>query len=308
MNQGVLISAINDRNKTISLLVVVLFGLIAAVLLARWIDTKRPAADPNAVDESLYLNGQTVRRLSLGFNGLAADWYWMRSLQYVGGKIVNMQGNVVFENLEQLNLKLLPSLLDTATTLDPEFFEPYEYAAAVLPAVDVNEAIRIVQKGIAAQPNQWRLYQHLGYLYWQEKDYQAAADIYGKGGEIAEAPRWMEAMKARMLSEGGSRSTSREIYLRMYEQSLDIKIKAMARNRVLRIDATNQLESLQNLLSAFRMRNGRCASWRELQVELRTMQMPVDETGAPLDPSGAPFVVGMSCEAQLGPKSEVPAK
>jgi S-(hydroxymethyl)glutathione dehydrogenase/alcohol dehydrogenase len=49
----------------------------------------RPPADPNVVDESLYLDGKTARRMSLGFNGLAADWYWMRSLQYVGRKIIN---------------------------------------------------------------------------------------------------------------------------------------------------------------------------------------------------------------------------
>src|SRR6185295_1338074 len=138
----------------------------------------------NAVDESLYLNGNTARRMSLGFNGLAADWYWMRSLQYVGGKIINLPETVVLDNLGQLNLKLLPSLLDTATTLDPEFLDPYEYAAVVLPAINMDEAIRITKKGIAANPNAWRLYQHLGYIYWQQHDYQAASETYGKGAEI----------------------------------------------------------------------------------------------------------------------------
>ena len=97
------------------------------------IDTLRPPADPNAIDESLYLNGKTARRISLGFNGLAADWYWMRSLQYVGRKIINASNDVPIDNLGQLNLKLLAPLLDTATTLDPEFLDPYEYAAIVLP-------------------------------------------------------------------------------------------------------------------------------------------------------------------------------
>ena len=38
--------------------------------------------------------------------------------------------------------------------------EPYEYAAIVLPGIDIKEAIRITQKGIAANPSSWRLYQH----------------------------------------------------------------------------------------------------------------------------------------------------
>ena len=309
MSQAELITASNDRTKTIGLIGLVLFGLLTAVLLARWIDTKRPPADPNAVDESLYLNGQTARRLSLGFNGLAADWYWMRSLQYVGGKIIKMQDDVAFENLEQLNLRLLPSLLDTATTLDPEFFEPYEYAAAVLPAVNADEAVRIVKKGVAAKPLEWRLYQHLGYLYWQKKDYKAAAEAYDKAAQIPGAPKWFEAMKARMLADGGSRSTAREVYLRMFEQSSDSQIREMAKNQVLRIDAMDQMDVLQKVLAAFQTRNNRCiTSWKELQVEFRALRIPVDASGSPLDPSRTPYLLGANCNAQLSPKSEVPKK
>src|SRR5215510_14325289 len=146
----------NDRTKTTSLALVVIVGIVSAVLLVRWIDARRPPTDPNAIDESLYLNGKTARRMSLAFNGLAADWYWMRSLQYVGRKVLSVPENVQLDSLEQLNLKLLPSLLNAATTLDPAFMERYEYAAVVLPAVNVQEAIRITQKGIEANPNAWR--------------------------------------------------------------------------------------------------------------------------------------------------------
>src|SRR6476660_5415990 len=100
-----------DSIKTNGLVLLIIAGLIAAISVSRWIDAHRGPLNAGADDESLYLNGKTARRISLAFNGLAADWYWMRSLQYVGGKIVNMRENVVFDNLEQLNLKLLPSLL-----------------------------------------------------------------------------------------------------------------------------------------------------------------------------------------------------
>ena len=174
----------NDRTKTLALGLVVVIGMTCAALLVRRIDTLRPPEDPNAIDESLYVNGKTARRISLAFNGLAADWYWMRSLQYVGRKIIN-DNDVPLDNLGLLNLKLLAPLLDTATTLDPEFQDPYEYAAIVLPAINVNEAIRITKKGIEANPNAWRLYHHLGYIYWQQHDYQAASEIYGRGAQIA---------------------------------------------------------------------------------------------------------------------------
>jgi len=288
----------SDRTKTIALALVVVIGVTSAALLVRCLDTLRPPPDPNAIDESLYLNGKTARRISLGFNGLAADWYWMRSLQYVGRKIMNVE-DVPIDNLGQLNLKLLAPLLDTATTLDPEFLDPYEYAAVVLPALDVQEAIRITRKGIAANPNAWRLYQHLGYIYWQQHDYAAAAEVYGRGAELPGVPPWMQAMKARMAAEGGSRETAREIYTRMFEQSADEKVKDMAQKRLLQLDSLDQRDALRKLLVAYQTRTGRCpASWREINF-----------TSVPLDPSGAPYVLKPGrCDVELGAGSEIIAK
>jgi tetratricopeptide (TPR) repeat protein len=299
----------NDRTKTLALGLVVVIGMTCAALLVRRLDTLRPPEDPNAIDESLYLDGKTARRISLGFNGLAADWYWMRSLQYVGRKIIN-DNDVPIDNLGLLNLKLLAPLLDTATTLDPEFQDPYEYAAIVLPAINVNEAIRITKKGIDANPNAWRLYHHLGYIYWQQHDYQAASEIYGRGAQIEGAPPWMEAMKAKMAADGGSRSTAREIYTRMYEQSADEKVRDMARRRLLQLDSLDQRDGLRKLFAAYQARTGKCpSSWKEIEPVFRALRIAVDASGAPLDPSGMPYVLRAGvCEVELDPKSEIPVK
>ncbi|MEN3328420.1 MAG: hypothetical protein V7638_3227 [Acidobacteriota bacterium] len=297
----------NDRNRSIALGFVVVIGIACAALLVHRLDTLRPPEDPNAIDESLYVNGKTARRMSLGFNGLAADWYWMRSLQYVGRKIIN-DNDVPLDNLGLLNLKLLAPLLDTATTLDPEFLDPYEYAAIVLPAINVNDAIRITKKGIDANPNAWRLYHHLGYIYWQQHDYQAASEIYGRGAQIEGAPPWMEAMKAKMAADGGSRATAREIYTRMYEQSADEKVRDMARRRLLQLDSLDQRESLRKFFAAYQARTGKCpSSWKEIEPVFRWLRVAVDGSGAPLDPSGAPYVL-RTCDVELDPKSEIPAK
>jgi tetratricopeptide (TPR) repeat protein len=289
----------NDRTKTITLALVIAIGMIAAMGLTRLVDARRPPVDVSANDESLYLNAKTAKRISLGFNGLGADWYWMRSLQYVGRKILEQQGDVALDDLSQLNLKLLAPLLENATTLDPQFLEPYEYAAVVLPAIDLQEAIRITRKGIDANPNAWRLYQHLGYIYWQQHDYATAAEVYGRGAEVAGAPAWMRAMKARMAVEGGSRETAREIYAHMFEQSVDEKVKDMAHKRLLQLDSLDQRDGLRKLLVAYQTRVGRCpATWREINLP-----------GAPLDPSGAPYVLKPGkCEVELGQGSDIPTR
>ena len=299
----------NDRTKTLALGLVVVIGMSCAALLVRRIDTLRPPDDPNAIDEKLYLDGKTARRISLGFNGLAADWYWMRSLQYVGRKVIN-DHDVPIDNLGLLNLKLLAPLLDTATTLDPEFLDPYEYAAIVLPAINVNDAIRITKKGIDANPNAWPLYHQLGYIYWQQHDYQAASEMYGRGAQIEGAPPWMEAMKAKMAADGGSRATAREIYTRMYEQSADEKVRDMTRRRLLQLDSLDQRDAFQKLFALYQARTGKCPnSWKEIEPVFRAFRVPVSGQGEPLDPSGAPYVLREgACEVDLDPKSEVPVK
>ena len=290
------------------LLLTLLLGLASVVGLSRWLDSHRPPTDSKMDEEQLYLTGTMAKRSSLGFNGLAADWYWMRSLQYVGRKIIDVPDNVPIDNLAQLNLKLLAPLIDTSTTLDPEFIEPYQYAAVVLPAVDLPEAIRLTRKGIAANPNAWRLYQHLGYIYWQQRDFQAAGEAYDQGSKLPGAPPWMVAMKAKMANEGGSRELAREIYGRLYEQAENAKVKEMARKRLLQLDSLDQRDGLRKVLAAYKTRVGRCpSSWKEVEPLLRALRVEVDSTGAPLDPTGTAYVmVGDGCDLDVDPKSEVP--
>jgi tetratricopeptide (TPR) repeat protein len=286
----------------------IIVGLICFVLVARAIDGRRPLPDPQIEEETLYLNAQTLKRASLGFNGLAADWYWMRSLQYVGHKFLTAGVSMQLDDLSKLDLKMLAPLLETTSTLDPEFLEPYEYAAIVLPAIDVREAIRITRKGIAANPTAWRLYQHLGYIYWQQRDFAAAGEAYNVGSTLPGAPAWMQAMRARMASEGGSRKLAREIYAHMHEEAGDPGVKNMARLRLLQLDSLDQRELLRKVLFAYKSRAGRCPlDWREIEGSMRTLRMPLDSDGAVLDPSGVPYVlVSAACDVELDPKSQIP--
>jgi len=223
---------------------------------------------------------------------------------------LNLPADVPLDDLGSLELRLLAPLLDTATTLDPSFMEPYEYAAIVLPAVDVDSAIRITRKGIAANPSSWKLYYHLGYIYWQRGDYQAAAETYGAGAEIPGAPAWMMAMKAKMSAEGGSRSTAREVYQKMFEQADDDKVKDMAALRLLQLESLDQRDTLRKILNSARTNRGRCpGSWLEIAAVLQSMRFKLTRDGTPLDPAGSPYhLVQENCDVALDPKSPIPVK
>jgi tetratricopeptide (TPR) repeat protein len=292
------------------LLLTILVGLVSIVELSRLIESRQPALAVIVEDEKLYLTGNAVKRMALGFNGVVADWYWMRSLQYIGRKVINSQETTQLDDLSRLNLKLLAPLLDTATTLDPQFMQPYEYAALVLPAVDVTEAIRISKKGIAANPSVWRLHQHLGYIYWQQKDFKAASETYRQGAQIPGAPAWMAAMEARMEAEGGSRDTAREIYQRMYQESDEPDVKEMAKKRLLQIQSFAERDEIRLVIEDYKKRTKRCPStWREVADALRQKHLRLDPSGAPLDPADWPYLlIKEGCDVDLDWRSQVPGK
>jgi Flp pilus assembly protein TadD len=299
--------------RSVALSLVIVLGMISIFGLSRWMDENRPQQNTTLEEERLYMTGQAVRRVSLGFNGLVADWYWMRALQYVGRKVIKHESehaDVQLDELGSLDLRLLYPLLDTTTTLDPQFMAAYEYGAVVLPEINVDDAVKLLQKGIAANPSAWRLYHHLGYIYWQRGDYQRASAIYREGARLPEAAPWMVAMSARLAAEGGSRSTAREMYERMYEQSDDEQIRQMAVRRLMQLASFDERDVIRKVLSLHAARTGRCASsWREVAAALRAAGLRQDETGAPLDPSDMPYMlIKQGCDVDLNGRSQVPYK
>jgi tetratricopeptide (TPR) repeat protein len=306
------IAAFANRGRAV-LALVILFGAAGIGLLARWIDVRRQTPDIESVQEDLYLKGPTAKRLTMAFNGLAADWYWMRSLQYVGRKALRFQdtnpGQLSLNDLGNLNLHVLPPLLRLSTNLDPQFMAPYEYGAMILPTFDNDEAIGLLTYGIEQNPEQWQLYQHLGYVYWQRKDYQKSGQLYAAGGRLSGAPSWMSEMGARMLAEGGSVRAARQMYQHLYEESNEDQLKELLLRRLLQVDSFEQRDVIRRVLSEYSERLHRCpASWQDVTAALRASRLPVEaNTGAPLDPAGTPYLlVKDGCDVDLDPRSQVP--
>ncbi|HYW73313.1 MAG TPA: hypothetical protein VE961_19990 [Pyrinomonadaceae bacterium] len=298
--------------KNLLLLTAIVLALITSVGLVHAIDARKPGSSSQPSDEPLYVSPATAKHLALAFNGIAADWYWMRSLQYVGGKIVAFEDTHPEDfTLADIDLHLLPALLRMSTTLDPQFIAPYEYAAMVVPEVNPDEAIALVNSGIANNPSSWRLYQHLGYIYWRRKDYEKSSACYSTGGKLPGAPAWMAAMGARMKAEGGSRDAAREMYRHLYESSNDPSVKEMVEKQLMRLDYLDQREAILGVLNSFKAANGRCAaSWRDVAAQLRTAGLTLDPgTGAPLDPSSTPYeLIKNGCDVGLDINTKVPFK
>src|SRR5262245_16561605 len=88
-----------------------------------------------------------ARALSLGFTPLVADYYWIQALQIVG-------------EMERpaLQADTIGPLMELVTGLDPWVDHPYRFAALWLTesADEVRNANRLLEKGIAYHPLDWR--------------------------------------------------------------------------------------------------------------------------------------------------------
>jgi len=293
-----------------ALALVVVAGLACVGLLSRRLDAARPAENPFASYEEMYVTPEAARRLSLAFNGLAADWYWLRSLQYLGRKSAAFEGPYALDDLGPLGVRNLGPLLGQVTALDPQFMAAYEFGAVVLPAIDDAQAVSFMERGIRENPQTWRLYQYLGYIHWQAGRYQEASETYRAGSRLAGAPNWMGAMAAQVQLYGGSRDTARQLYRRMLDEADDEQIKSLALKRLLQLQSLDERDAIRRVLRDSQARSSRCpASWREAAPALRAARLKTDASGAPLDPTGLPYVLDpAACDVALDKRSEIPKK
>lgn len=269
----------------------------AIVGLSGPLDRVKPHLAETYTDSDLSMNGSRLKGFSLGVEGLLADWYWVRALQYIGDKMVNRKdANIDVEDLTSLNPRLLYPLLQNATDLDPHFIGAYSYGAIVLPAIDKQRAIEFAKKGIDHNPNEWKLYQYLGYIYWKVGDYEKAAETYQKGGEIPGSPSFLNLMAASMKIDGGSRATARTIYRQMLSESNDEAVQITANRRLEQLDWFDERDAINETLTAFKDRNGRCANnFGEIASTLMQVKLPeghefrIDAGKRLVDPTEVPY-------------------
>ncbi|CAN5745802.1 hypothetical protein BH24ACI3_BH24ACI3_06460 [soil metagenome] len=293
--------------------VVVGFAIVAG--LSTFTDARRVTLPESYADADLSLQGGRLKGWALGAEGLIADWYWMWSLQYIGEKIIaGTDEEINLEDLRSLDPRLLYPMLDAATDLDPKFMAAYSYGASVLPAIDPSLAVKLTEKGIVNNPEAWRLYQYLGYIYWRTKQFDKAAETYEKGSQIKGAAPFMREMVAAMNTQGGSRDTAREMYQQMLAEAEDQQSRSNAELRLMEIDALDEQDAINDVLEEMKTRFGECpSSISAIIPTLRNVKLPrgrdfsVDASGRLVDPLGFPYLLNESaCRVGLNNESKIP--
>jgi tetratricopeptide (TPR) repeat protein len=278
--------------------------LAVAVALQVWRDRGWQPYEP--ATPILWLeNADTVRRLSLGFDNLIADVYWMRAVVYYGRQRLS--------EAEDKNYDLLYPFLNFVTTLDWRFKTAYRFGAVFLSEPPPGGpgrpdlAVDLLNRGLERSPLAWEYPHDVGFVYfWVYGDYQQAADWYERASRIEGAPLWLKSTTAAMRLEGGDRDSARVIWRQMYESADDEWLRNEASTRLAQFDALDAIDELNTILWRYAAQTGRVPErWDEL-VRARVLR------GVPLDPAGVPYEIDQVNEdvkvSEQSPLSPMPLR
>ena len=261
-------------------------ALLVALLLAPAIPWSQARIDAavgrfRAQDEVLYLwSGQQARKLFPGFEALAADIYWLRTVQYFGGQRVFAAGK---------SFELLRPLIDITTTLDPRLEIAYRYGAIFLSepppfgAGRPREGVEVLETGVRNLPRSWRLQQDLGFFYYLHlHDPGRAADILNRAADIPGAAYWLRTLAADLLSKGGDREHARRMWQQMYEQAEPGAIRENAKEHLRCLDSLDLADRLTQLAHGLAERTGHApATLQQLRAAAAGRLPTVDAAGVP---------------------------
>jgi tetratricopeptide (TPR) repeat protein len=286
------------RRSILGLLLLLPLGFAAAWQLQKGID-RQLAAVHQERDDLVMRSGKLLRVLSLEYGAFLADVYWTRVVQYFGEKHFR----------EDANLELLAPLLDLTTTLDPHLVVAYRVGAlflaepAPLGAGRPDLAVQFLQRGIENNPEQWRILQDMGFIYyWAMRDYQKAAEAFLEGSKRPDAAEWMMAMAVKIAREGRSRATSLFLWGQIYETTTDPLIRKNAQLQMKILRAEEDRERLDELVARFVQRFNRNPQRLDELVSERLLRR------IPLDPEGYPYVLGRNGKTELNPRSPLAAE
>ncbi len=242
--------------------------------------TDRLSLQPEAQQAVYIRSPKALRRLSIGYTGLLADIYWTRAVQYFGYQ----------HNRKSGDFHLLAPLLQVTTELDPRLIPPYQLGANFLApkppngAGEPEEALRLLEFGIAHNPNQWRLYYELGFLYFTEfKDYAKAAAAFKAGAQLPGTHEFMPVLAARMAQHAGEFDTARILWYTTYQSTNQPDIQQNAIQHLVALRVDEDVTRLEEVVEKYRQQTGRSPS------SMSDLERAGFIRGTPADPNGKPY-------------------
>ena len=243
-------------------------------------------------DDAYVPRPEFAKAMSLGFDALLADYYWLQAVLLAGES-----------NYPQAQAKQLGRLVDVVTTLDPWVDHPYRFAAVWLVSTldDVRQGNRLLRRSFPYHPDEWRNRFYLGFnLFYYLDDAAGAADVLEQASQMSGAPVYLPRLVARLRSESADLAAAGLFLEELVRTSEDEAARASYQAALDEIQVESRARILDRARDAYRKLNGRDI---ESVDELAAGPHPILRGLPDATPSSVPVSLRRGSTWQLDPET-----
>jgi tetratricopeptide (TPR) repeat protein len=189
-------------------------------------------------------SGKYLKYATFGYSSLVADLVYIWAIQYYTTYTIVDR----FQNLEHI--------FSVIAELDPRYTDPYEIGAliAVNEAKDLGLAYKIMDLGLAKNPDQWIFPFEAGHYAQRAGDFETARKYYEKTKNIPGAPDIARRLYAAAGFKVADLKESWETWLEVYNTAADERTKKIAGKHLYQVKSAVDINILREAVRQFRER------------------------------------------------------
>ena len=188
--------------------------------------------------------GEYLKPALLGYHHLGADILWLRLIQVIGKKRNSAD-----------EYEWMYHALDVITTLDPQYAYAY-YAGGVILGDLANRpdlSIRLLEKGVSANPAVWNIPFLLGYNhYFLLGDPAKGAEYIMQAARLPGGPSYLPGLATRMAAEAGNPDTALAFLEARLLETHDSEMREVLAYRMKEVIIERDIRILESAVEAYR--------------------------------------------------------
>ena len=220
---------------------------------------------------------ELLQAVSLEFKGVVADFLLIKTISFMGMKIVEHE-NPLKEEWQRMN-----RMLNRITDLDGRFRDPYVLAemSFVWQAGMIDEANILLEKAVKNRPNDYTPLYFLGFNHFYfQNDAEKAAVYLRQAAQRPNAPDYVKGLAARFSLYGNQTALGIVFLENLLQDTQDKNIRTYLEKRLKTLEI---IYSLEKKVVAFR------DTFQKLPTSLNELIESEFLEEIPIDPYGGTF-------------------
>jgi tetratricopeptide (TPR) repeat protein len=187
-------------------------------------------------------SGKYLKYATFGYSSLAADLIYLWAIQYYTTYTIVDR----FQNLEHI--------FSIIADLDPRYADPYEIGALIAfnEAKDLKLALKILDMGLAKNPDQWIFPFEAGHHAQRAGDYKTARQYYEKTSKIPGSPEIAKRLYAAAVFKVMDLKESWDTWMEVYRTAKDERTRKIAGKHLYQVKAASDMKLLEEAVARFK--------------------------------------------------------